>query len=185
MFDDTMPGGGFGRGFGPGFFGHGGPGFGPQRFFQRGMIKYLVLQLIEEQPRHGYDIIQELEKQFHGIYNPSAGTVYPILQLLEDQDFIKNDQKEGKKVYSITSEGKKYLSEHKEEIDRIQKLRGHFKEHFGEELHELRDELREMKHFIFHAAKRGALKDPEKVKALRTAFQEFRGKLEVILRDEK
>src|SRR5579863_9612970 len=91
-------------------------GFGPGRFFERGVLKIVILNLIQEQPRHGYDIIQELEKKFHGFYSPSAGTVYPILQLLEDQGYVTINQKDGKKVYSITEDGEKYLKEHEEEI---------------------------------------------------------------------
>src|ERR1700683_3744685 len=127
-WDERMPfGRGFPHGFGPGF-GHG--GFGPHRFFERGDLKYVILSLIKEQPRHGYDIIQELEKKFHGFYNPSAGTVYPVLQLLEDQDFVTIDQKNGKKVYSITPAGEKYLGEHKEEVERMQSRSEHFSQ-FG------------------------------------------------------
>ena len=54
------------------------------RFFERGDLKYVILDLLTDKPRHGYEIIRELEDRFHGFYTPSAGKVYPTLQLLED-----------------------------------------------------------------------------------------------------
>src|SRR5688572_292530 len=106
-------------------------GFGPHRFFERGHIKLVILNLVAEQPRHGYDIIQELEGKSHGFYSPSAGTVYPILQLLEDQGLIKADQQEGKRVYSITKEGEKHLKEYREELEHLKNKDEHFEERFG------------------------------------------------------
>src|SRR5580658_9940138 len=88
---------GFDRPFGHWF---GGPRhFGQAKRFERGDLKPIILDLIYQKPRHGYDIIQELEKQFHGFYSPSPGSVYPILQLLEDQGFIISSRDNGKKVY--------------------------------------------------------------------------------------
>jgi DNA-binding PadR family transcriptional regulator len=179
-WDERM---GFGRGFGPGFpFGPG--GFGPQRFFERGDLKYVILSLIKEQPRHGYDIIQELEKKFHGFYNPSAGTVYPVLQLLEDQDFVTIDQKDGKKVYSITSEGEKYLEEHKDEIHRMEARSKHFGQ-FGQHMHELREEMFRTMHPIFKLAANGAFNDPEAMKQFRSALSKFREEIEKIASEQK
>jgi DNA-binding PadR family transcriptional regulator len=174
----------FGRGFGFHFGGFGHGGFGPQRFFERGDLKYVILSLIKEQPRHGYDIIQELEKKFHGFYNPSAGTVYPVLQLLEDQDFVTIDQKEGKKVYSITPAGEKYLEEHKEEVERMESRSQHFGK-FGSYMHELREEMVRTMHPIFRLAAQGAFNDPEAMKELRSALSKFRGDVEKIVAKQK
>jgi DNA-binding PadR family transcriptional regulator len=185
-WDEQMP---FGRGFPPGFGfppGHGiGPGgFGPQRFFERGDLKYVILNLIKEQPRHGYDIIQELEKKFHGFYNPSAGTVYPILQLFEDQDLVTIDQKNGKKVYAITPEGEKYLEEHKEDLERMEARSKHFGQ-FGPQMHELREDMFRTMHPVFRLAASGAFNDPETMKELRTALTKFRNDVEVIVSKRK
>jgi DNA-binding PadR family transcriptional regulator len=161
------------HGFGPGGFGHG-------RFFERGILKFVILQLIEEQPRHGYDIIQALENKFHGFYSPSAGTVYPILQLFEDQGYVTIDQKDGKKIYSITTEGEKYLKEHEEEIEHLKTFGIHFGKEYGSQLHELKEEVRQTGKLIFRSAVTGALKNPETMKELRMAFAEFRNKVESI-----
>ena len=94
-------------------FGRGGcgPGFrGEFMRMRRGDIKYHLLEILKETPRHGYEIIGELEKQSGG-YRPSPGSVYPTLQMLEEAGFLTSEQVEGKKVYTITEEGRKLLEE--------------------------------------------------------------------------
>lgn len=178
-------GGPFGRWFGPGFGGFGSGGFGQARF-ERGDLKLVILDLLKEKPRHGYDIIQELEKKFHGFYSPSPGSVYPILQLLEDQDFVVSDQRSGKKVYTITEAGKTFLSEHAEEIEDMQsRVRPPWGEHGGSHMHELREEIGKTARLIFCNAANGALNDPEKRKKLHTAFEHFRNEIEDIFKESK
>jgi DNA-binding PadR family transcriptional regulator len=93
--------------FGGGRRGRGGP-FRGGRMFEQGDLKYVILQLLDEKPRHGYEIIKALEDRFGGMYSPSAGTVYPTLTLLEDLGYARvNVEEGGKKVYSITDEGKR------------------------------------------------------------------------------
>jgi DNA-binding PadR family transcriptional regulator len=83
-------------------------------YYGRGNVKFAILDLLKEQPRHGYDIIREMEERSGGIYSPSAGVIYPTLQALEDQDFVKSAEDGGKKVYSITESGVAYLQGHQE-----------------------------------------------------------------------
>lgn len=94
---------GFGRGWG------GGHGCEPPRV-RRGDMKYLLLDILVEGPRHGYEIINNLEGNFKG-YRPSPGSVYPTLQMLEEGGYVTSEQVEGKKVYTITEEGRKMLHE--------------------------------------------------------------------------
>jgi DNA-binding PadR family transcriptional regulator len=90
------------------------------RFFEQGELKYVILQLLDEKPRHGYEIIKELEERAAGAYAPSAGTVYPTLQLLEDLGYASVATEEsGKKVYSITEEGRKHLADRRGHVDDI------------------------------------------------------------------
>jgi DNA-binding PadR family transcriptional regulator len=97
----------------------GGP-FRGGRMFGQGDLKYVILQLLAEKPRHGYEVIKELEERFAGAYAPSAGTVYPTLSLLEDLGYASVALEEGgKKVYSITDEGRKYLEQNKGAVDDI------------------------------------------------------------------
>src|SRR3989304_9708037 len=86
------------------------------RFFERGALKYLILDVIAEKPRHGYDIIREIEERTGGYYSPSPGTVYPTLQMLEDIGHLRVKEENGKKVYELTDEGKAYIKEHKEKV---------------------------------------------------------------------
>ena len=119
MFDShfrTM-GRGFGR-FGPPFDRR-------NRMFKRGDLKYVVLNMLKDQPSHGYELTQQLEERFHGMYAPSTGSIYPVLQLLEDMEYVTSADVDGKKVYTITDTGKKFLAEQKDVTDRIEKrLRG-------------------------------------------------------------
>jgi DNA-binding PadR family transcriptional regulator len=64
---------------------------------------------LKDKPRHGYDIIRELEKQSYGFYKPSPGVIYPTLQMLEEMGYASSTEQEGKRVYSITEEGLKFL----------------------------------------------------------------------------
>ena len=77
--------------------------------FQKGDLKYILLDLIKEKHRHGYDIIRELEEQSYGFYKPSPGVIYPTLQMLEEMGYTSSTEEEGKKIYAITEEGLKFL----------------------------------------------------------------------------
>jgi DNA-binding PadR family transcriptional regulator len=109
-------------GMGGGSFGRhrGGPfgGRGP-RMFDPGALRLVVLGLIAEEPRHGYDIIKALEAKFQGAYSPSPGAIYPMLQMMEEADLIVSDAEGNKRRYSITDLGRTYLAEHAEELGKI------------------------------------------------------------------
>ena len=77
---------------------------------RRGDMKFLLLEILKEGPRHGYEIINGLEGRFSG-YRPSPGSVYPTLQMLEEGGFVTSEEKDGKKVYTITDAGLKLLEE--------------------------------------------------------------------------
>jgi len=115
---------GFGPGFpfGPRWWAGGGSGRGARRrtqMFESGEVKFVILRLLREKPRHGYEVIKALEEQMSGCYTPSAGTVYPTLQLLEDEGYVRVVETDGKKVYHITPEGERYLEEHRDLLDEI------------------------------------------------------------------
>lgn len=111
--------GGHGRGgghgghhgrFGDGRFGGGRGGGG--RFFEHGELRHVVLALLGEQPRHGYDIIRALEQRTGGAYSPSPGVIYPTLQLLEDVGHARQvKSKDDRNSYEITAEGRAFLDE--------------------------------------------------------------------------
>lgn len=85
-----------------------GPGmrFGLGNRARRGDIQIAVLALLDESPMHGYQIIQELAERSGGAWTPSPGSVYPTLQMLEDQGLVVSEQVAGKRVFSLTTEGK-------------------------------------------------------------------------------
>ncbi len=90
------------------------------RMFEQGDLKFVLLQLLDEKPRHGYDIIKALEERSNGAYSPSPGTVYPTLTMLEEMGYAKATAEEGgKKVYEITAEGKKHLEENSSTVESI------------------------------------------------------------------
>ena len=100
---------GFGFGGGPG-----GRGMGrhmrPERIFEQGDLRLVLLKLIADQPRHGYELIKAVEEAVGGAYSPSPGVVYPTLTLLEELGYATAQEGAGKKLYSITSEGEAFLA---------------------------------------------------------------------------
>lgn len=90
------------------------------RMFRRGELRLVLLHLIAEEPRHGYDLIRQVEEMTGGHYAPSPGIVYPTLTLMAEMDLIDEavDQ-EGKKIYAITEAGKARLAEEQPQIDEI------------------------------------------------------------------
>lgn len=107
-------------------FWHGIPGEAGERLFERGGLKYLILDLLAERPRHGYDIIRDLGDRFGGFYLPSPGAVYPVLQALQAAGFIALRRENGRKVYALTEAGRTFLEEHRDEVgavrERVQAL---------------------------------------------------------------
>lgn len=108
-------------GFG-GWWGGGGQGGGRRRgrVFEQGDLKLVILQLLAEKPRHGYEIIKALEERTGGAYSPSPGVIYPTLTLLEDLGFTRASAAEGgRRVYEITPAGLDHLDEHRATVDDI------------------------------------------------------------------
>ena len=96
----------------------GGRGGGRRRMFDGGELRLVLLKLIEEAPRHGYDLIREIEERTGGAYAPSPGVVYPTLTMLADMDLIAEQAADGaKKVFAITTAGQAHLTEHEEQVE--------------------------------------------------------------------
>lgn len=105
--------GGFGRG-GPG---RGGPGSRGRRMFDGSELQLLLLKLIGDAPRHGYDLIREIEERTGGVYAPSPGVVYPTLTLLDEMGLIEERQAEGtKKQFGVTDAGTAQLETKQDEV---------------------------------------------------------------------
>ena len=107
--------GGFGgRGGGPEGFG-GGRGAG--RVFDHGDLRLVVLALIAEAPRHGYEIIKAIEERLAGSYSPSPGVIYPTLTLLQELGHATVEERDDRKRYTITVEGQQYLADNKVAVE--------------------------------------------------------------------
>ena len=91
---------------------------GPPRM-RRGEIRTVLLAALTDGPGHGYDVMQRLEDKTGGAWRPSPGSVYPTLQLLEDQGYVRAVEEAGKRVYHITPEGEAFLEEHRDTIEDI------------------------------------------------------------------
>ncbi|GEJ99093.1 PadR family transcriptional regulator [Streptomyces sp. 1-11] len=94
-----------GPGFGPGPWGPRGRG-GPRGRARRGDVRASILALLKEGPRHGYEMIQEIAERSGGAWKPSPGSVYPTLQMLEDEGLIASASEGGKKLFSLTDSGR-------------------------------------------------------------------------------
>jgi DNA-binding PadR family transcriptional regulator len=111
------------RGRGPFAFGEGDRPFwrgrGPGRIFGSNDLRYLLLDLIAEKPRHGYDLIKAIEEKLGGAYSPSPGIIYPMLTLFEETGLATVTSEGTRKLYTITEEGKKELEENRVAVDEI------------------------------------------------------------------
>lgn len=87
--------------------------------FRRGVLRFLILQSLSEKPMHGYEIMKNLGEEFGGLYQPSAGAIYPTLEALEDEGYVIGEEKEGKKVYSVTSKGIEFMKKSEGKVKAI------------------------------------------------------------------
>ena len=110
--------GGWGRG-GRGGRGFGGNAFRVGKMLADGDLRIIVLALLADGPRHGYDIIKALEEKSSGIYSPSPGVVYPTLTYLEEVGYASATSEGNKKVYAITEAGRAHLEENRDLADMV------------------------------------------------------------------
>ena len=169
---------GFGRRGRGGPFGRhrGGPfgGRGP-RMFDPGALRLVVLGLIAEAPRHGYDIIKALEARFSGAYSPSPGSIYPMLQMLEEADLVSSAAEGNKRLYTITDAGRAYLAENAAELARIQ---AQLDEASGDIRHSaLSEEVMALRMTVFRRLRHGAL-TPEQADEARRILRAAREALD-------
>lgn len=145
--------------------GHGPRGRGP-KMFDAGAMRYIVLQLISEKPRHGYEIIKELEQRSGGGYSPSPGAIYPLLSMLLDMGHVVASADGNKKLHTITPEGEAFLAENRQFVDAILARMAEGDEH--------RDGLRSAMHELKHAAieqARAANHQPERIEQIRAILR--------------
>lgn len=119
--------------------------------FAHGRLRLYLLKLLDESPRHGYEVIRLLEERFQGLYAPSAGTVYPRLAKLEKEGLVTHTTEGGRKVYSLTDAGRKELTARQAELadleqeirDSVSELAAEIREDVRGVAGDLRREVRE------------------------------------------
>ena len=149
--------------------------------FQKGDLKYVILDLLKDKPRYGYEIIRFLDERSHGLYTPSPGAVYPTLQMLEEIGYASATEQDGKKVYSITEEGRQFLIERKDSADEVEnQMRHHWNPEnisvIGKTMGEFGKLGRLMTRRIRHA-------DPEKMQRIREVMSRAYQEIESILEE--
>jgi DNA-binding PadR family transcriptional regulator len=154
------------------------------RLFEKGDLKYVILQLLSERPAHGYEVIRALEERFGGMYTPSAGAVYPTLQMLEDMEYVSSTQQDGKRVYTVTEEGRRFLEEQKEVLDGIkQRTSSWWNPRVRVEMHDMKHELQDFAHTLRHRGRHYT--DPETIRRIRDVIGRARHEIDEILREQK
>ncbi len=177
-------GGGWGWGWG-GFGGPWGGGPGPRgqrggfrgRMFEQGDLKYVILQLLSDKPRHGYEIIKALEERLGGTYSPSPGAVYPTLTMLEEMGYARATESDGKRIYEITPEGRAYLEQNKGAVDEIfDRIAGFATSFFGPPMVEVHQAFKNIARATYATATH--LKDPERLKRIREILERAAAEIE-------
>jgi DNA-binding PadR family transcriptional regulator len=154
-------------------------------------MKYVLLELLQERPMHGYEMIKALEERSSGFYTPSPGSIYPTLQMLEEGGYVTSSESEGKKIYTITDSGRALLAERGQGQERWGGppwMHGRWREGPGgrwarPEMQALRSEAVEVAR-LFAIAGRKAIQDPEQLARLRSILERTRSDLQAFIYGE-
>lgn len=178
----------FGRGPHPPHPPHGPPPWmhpwfgGRRKRAGRGEVRYLILDALAEQPRHGYDVIQAIEAKTSGAYRPSPGTVYPTLQMLEEMGHVSAEEKDGKRIFSITEAGRADLDENRDEVeDAYDHLGGDWGGDDWERFMGLFERFPRLFKTLGRAARRRKL-GPEQLEAIKAVLDETASRIEAIVK---
>ena len=132
-------------------------GGGPQRA-ERGEVRHLILEVLREKARHGYEIIQVIEERTGGAYRPSPGTVYPTLQMLEELGQVRSREEAGKRLYELTPEGLAELDAHRDEVEEAwDRLKGDRSRLDSSEIHDLMRRVHHLMRSVGRALRGGRL----------------------------
>ena len=178
------PGRGPWKAWGPGGPGQGWPfgpdgGSAPRARAGRGDVRTAILALLSEEPRHGYQIIQDITERSGGAWKPSPGSVYPALSALQDEGFVDDEKIEGRRVFALTEAGRAHVAERADELSHV------FDANSGEaEAGEVTD-LRQLLFSVGAAAVQVVTTgSPEQVAGARTVLAQARRDLYLLLADD-
>jgi DNA-binding PadR family transcriptional regulator len=138
--------------------------------FGHGRLRLYLLKLLEESPRHGYEVIRLLQDRFLGVYSPSPGTIYPRLARLESEGLVTHEVVKGKKVYQLTDKGREELERRMDELADLEEEISASAQEFAREVQEdVRQTVRSLREELTQAAR--DMRDPSRV-ASKQAWQE-------------
>jgi DNA-binding PadR family transcriptional regulator len=122
--------------------------------FRHGRLRLYLLKLLEESPRHGYEVIRLLQDRFLGVYSPSPGTIYPRLARLEEEGLVTHEVLKGKKVYRLTDAGRAELERRMDELAELEEELTESVRDIAREVQEdVRDTVRSLREELTHAAR--------------------------------
>ena len=122
--------------------------------FRHGRLRLYLLRLLDEEPRHGYEVIRLLRDRFMGVYAPSPGTIYPRLARLEEEGLVTHDEENGRKVYRITEAGREELRNRGDELDELEEeLSASVSDIVREVREDVRDTVRSLREELTRAAR--------------------------------
>jgi DNA-binding PadR family transcriptional regulator len=122
--------------------------------FRHGRLRLYLLRLLDEEPRHGYEVIRLLRDRFMGVYAPSPGTIYPRLARLEEEGLVTHDEENGRKVYRITEAGREELRSRGDELDELEEeLSASVSDIVREVREDVRDTVRSLREELTRAAR--------------------------------
>jgi DNA-binding PadR family transcriptional regulator len=151
---------------------------------ERGEVRWLVLEALEDGPKHGYGIIQAIEQRTKGSYKPSPGSIYPTLQLLEEMDLVQCAQDGSRKVYELTDTGRAELEAHRDEVDQsYARLGGDFGWTEAFDFHALGMRVRHTMRAIRMGVRRGRVGQGE-IRHIKAVFDRALDEIEAILKGQ-
>jgi DNA-binding PadR family transcriptional regulator len=165
-----------GDAFGPWMFGPGGYGRGPRA--RRGDVRAAALLLLAEEPRNGYQLMQEIQERSNGVWRPSAGSIYPALSQLEDEGLVRGEEHDGRRTFTLTDAGRTYIAENKDELG------APWDEMSGAVGDDVTDFFREIKLVAIAAAQIGRLGEPEQLTQAKRVLADARRALYRLLAED-
>jgi len=150
--------------------------------FRLGDVRAAVLVLLAEQSMHGYQIIQEIAERSGGVWQPSPGSIYPVLQQLEDEGLVLIEQTEGRKVANLTEAGRAYVEENQAEFEEVWKVLSN--NNVDESMQEMRNLFVSLKQIGIAAKQVAKVGTPSQVAEATKVLADTRRRLYLILAED-
>lgn len=152
--------------------------------FAHGGLRLYLLKLLEEAPRHGYDVIRLLEDRFSGLYSPSAGTIYPRLARLQADGLVERVEEDGRKTYHLTAAGRAELDARRDELaDLEERVTGSARDLAEEIRADVRASVRDLREELQGAAREARSERRRAAAEARTELRGLRRELDLFGRD--